>query len=215
MRGGVNAIPPGSKFRIVNLTTGKQSEWMDAHPETGSFRTSADVNGLNDNLAIDVQTGTDTNESAIITTRYEFRSTYDASVGEGKIPLLKAKFRAGTPVVESAPHPVSGKAFKAAKQALTAKIGSGETFESITTNMKLTPAEAREFAALLVAHGDKFDYISAGGGKTVDIFTKDPNGRERSANVTFQSTLAPARTWVLDPEPADKPAQQRTAAMGD
>ena len=199
LRGGVNAIPPGSKFRVVNMTTGETGKWMDAHAETGSFRASADVSGLNDDLAIDVQTGTDTKESAIITTRYSFRSPYDAEIEAGKLPLLPAKFTAGAPVVESAPHPVSGKAYKAAKAAISAKLRPGITFDSMITLMRLSPAEAREFAVIVEAHLDKVDEIGNPSNRTIQFY----KGQWFAYN--FNSTLGPARTWNLDPEPVDKP----------
>lgn len=217
VRGGVNAIPPGSKYRIVNLTTKVESKWMDAHAETGSFRVSTDVSGLNDDLAIDVQTGTDLNESAIITTRYGFRSTYDAGLEAGKIPLLAANFKAGEPVIESAPHPVTGKMFKAAKKSIMGKIkfDGGYTFDTLTTAMGLSPAEAREFAMVLDAAGGS----AAASGKVVQIghpssrlfhviTTSNPNW----AQMRFTSSLAGVKTWVIDPEPADKPDTAAQAA---
>lgn len=204
VRGGVNAIPPGAQYRMVNLTTGELGSWTKqsgaartAHEETGSFRDSVAVESMNDELAIDVRTGNDKDESAIITKRFRFRAGYQEGLEGGDIPLLAGKFAAEPAIVDSAPHPVSGKAYKDAKAAIAGKIEGGKTFEEMASDAGLIPAASRELAVLLQAHGDKFTAVTATGPSQFRL--TDAAGAQQT--ISFRSTLASARSWTLDAEP--------------
>ena len=148
VRGGVNAIPPGSKYRVVNLTTGAEGQWRDAHAETGSFREAIDVSAAADQLAIDVQTGDDPAESDIVVTRYGFKASYQEGLTAGRMPLMKSAFTKLGTEVASAIHPISATRFRAALKAI--KLDE-KAFEVYGSRNGLSAAEQREFAVVLEA----------------------------------------------------------------
>ena len=182
------------------MSTSTTSEWKPAHIETGSFRAQVPVKSTNDMMAIEVRTGTTTQEGSVITSRWIFQAPFGPTT-KGRMPLLETSFTPGETVSKGPAHPVTAKEHQAANVVIKGKLhtaASHNTIAEFYSNMGIAnnKAEIHELSVLLAKVIKENPGITDIHGVGNSTFRYTIGGRQTTHR--FQSEIASAREWTFN-----------------